>query len=306
MLLVFDSTQITHRLNFSSPQPNDPCHPLAAGQHPPTIIVIPPEMEMILFRAEGRAKYRQSTTAAPSRASQAKTGDTDLLITTEMDMKEVLPIDTRNATRTTEPSEMNRQGLGVGDVGDPAPTLSTIESFAPAVAVVEGESSASAALVKDLAPPADNGDSRTSGQDCSMKQYEFAEMLGQITASGRTSQVPLAAMTAKTLRKYCDALPTSGTVRLIRPSTPSGSGSPNVVVECFSSQSVMESPKEPIYSTLADVLESQPDKRYNLSAKGGKGIINRAKARGRELPPLLKAALELLIANSSEDTGPKT
>ena len=211
----------------------------------------------ILFRAEGRAKYCQSTTASPSRASQANTGDVDLLLTTEMDMK-------------------------------------------------NGESSASAALAKDSAPPGNKKDSKTNGQDSSTKQLEFAEMLSQITACGRTSQVRLAQMTAKTLRKYCDALPLSGTTRLIRPSTPSGSESLNVAVECFSSQFVMESPREPIYSTLAGVLESQPDKRYNLSAKAGAGIVNRAEARGRELPPLLKAALELLIANTSEDTEQKT
>jgi DNA (cytosine-5)-methyltransferase 1 len=35
--LVFDTTQITSAANFSNPQPGDPCHPLAAGAHPPAI-----------------------------------------------------------------------------------------------------------------------------------------------------------------------------------------------------------------------------------------------------------------------------
>lgn len=35
--LVFDTTQITSAANFSNPQPGDPCHPPAAGAHPPAI-----------------------------------------------------------------------------------------------------------------------------------------------------------------------------------------------------------------------------------------------------------------------------
>ena len=33
----FDTTQITSAANYSSPKPGDPCHPLAAGAHPPAI-----------------------------------------------------------------------------------------------------------------------------------------------------------------------------------------------------------------------------------------------------------------------------
>lgn len=35
--VAFDTTQITSRANRSNPQPGDPCHPLAAGGHPPAI-----------------------------------------------------------------------------------------------------------------------------------------------------------------------------------------------------------------------------------------------------------------------------
>ncbi|WP_371346058.1 DNA cytosine methyltransferase [Ancylobacter sp. IITR112] len=35
--IAFDTTQITSRANRSHPQPGDPCHPLAAGAHPPAI-----------------------------------------------------------------------------------------------------------------------------------------------------------------------------------------------------------------------------------------------------------------------------
>lgn len=35
--LAFDTTQITSASNYSRPKPGDPCHPLAAGAHAPTI-----------------------------------------------------------------------------------------------------------------------------------------------------------------------------------------------------------------------------------------------------------------------------
>lgn len=33
----FDTTQITSAANYSNPKPGDPCHPLAAGAHPPEV-----------------------------------------------------------------------------------------------------------------------------------------------------------------------------------------------------------------------------------------------------------------------------
>jgi DNA (cytosine-5)-methyltransferase 1 len=36
--VAFDTTQITSPENGSNPQPGDPCHPLAAGAHPPAIV----------------------------------------------------------------------------------------------------------------------------------------------------------------------------------------------------------------------------------------------------------------------------
>ena len=36
-VVTFDTTQITSHGNYSSPRHGDPCHPLAAGAHPPTI-----------------------------------------------------------------------------------------------------------------------------------------------------------------------------------------------------------------------------------------------------------------------------
>jgi DNA (cytosine-5)-methyltransferase 1 len=35
--IPFDTTQITSPSNYSNPKPGDPCHPLAAGAHPPAV-----------------------------------------------------------------------------------------------------------------------------------------------------------------------------------------------------------------------------------------------------------------------------
>jgi DNA (cytosine-5)-methyltransferase 1 len=37
MGIAFDTTQITSKANRSNPQPDDPCHPLAAKAHPPAV-----------------------------------------------------------------------------------------------------------------------------------------------------------------------------------------------------------------------------------------------------------------------------
>ena len=38
-VLPFDTTQITSGKNWSHPKYGDPCHPLASGQHPPTVVI---------------------------------------------------------------------------------------------------------------------------------------------------------------------------------------------------------------------------------------------------------------------------
>lgn len=44
-------------------------------------------------------------------------------------------------------------------------------------------------------------------------------------------------------------------------------------------------------SHLSQILEASPHPKYSLSAKACLGIVRRAEHRGKELPPLLKAAL---------------
>lgn len=52
-----------------------------------------------------------------------------------------------------------------------------------------------------------------------------------------------------------------------------------------------ECPSAENASHLSQILEASPHPKYSLSAKACLGIVRRAEHRGKELPPLLKAAL---------------
>ena len=54
-----------------------------------------------------------------------------------------------------------------------------------------------------------------------------------------------------------------------------------------------ESPSAAVVSSLSRILEDSPHPRYYLSRTACLGILRRAKARGKDLPPQLKEALML-------------
>ena len=164
-------------------------------------------------------------------------------------------------------------------------------------------SSPSAHLARTYQLPVEGQDSPAKGADSSMKQCDLFETsdLDLNTSSGKTWQGLSHQITATTLRQYCKALPTSGTMRCGQSSTLNGAECRSVAVECFCSASVTESLPEPIYSRLADVLLQSVETKYNLSAKAAAGILRRAEKRGKELPPMLAAARRLGIAEDTAD-----
>lgn len=60
-----------------------------------------------------------------------------------------------------------------------------------------------------------------------------------------------------------------------------------------SSLNVSEEPNVPVETKLSQILEENPDPKYNLTAKACAGILRRAERRGKQLPEALKAVLEL-------------
>lgn len=52
-----------------------------------------------------------------------------------------------------------------------------------------------------------------------------------------------------------------------------------------------EKPRKVIHTKLSQILERNPDPKYNLSARACQGILNRAEKRGKQLPEALERAL---------------
>ena len=113
-------------------------------------------------------------------------------------------------------------------------------------------------------------------------------------SSLRTSQGFSPLPTAATLRSFSQHWPTSGTASPGGYLTLATSESPNAAVEC----------------SLQDVLEVTPSPRYRLSSRAATGILRRAAARGRTLPPELEQALRSLArshdATAKASTPPPT
>ena len=63
----------------------------------------------------------------------------------------------------------------------------------------------------------------------------------------------------------------------------------------FSMHSFGESPKDGVESHLSQILEVNPHQRYCLSAKACQGVLTRASRRGKQLPEMLRIALEQMI-----------
>lgn len=62
-----------------------------------------------------------------------------------------------------------------------------------------------------------------------------------------------------------------------------------------------ESPNDVEESTLSQILEADAPQKYYLSAKACEGILRRAERRGKDLPPMLKTALEQQIGRERND-----
>ena len=60
-----------------------------------------------------------------------------------------------------------------------------------------------------------------------------------------------------------------------------------------------ESPSVAVESTLSSILEAYVQEKYYLSATACEGILRRAERRGKQLPEMLKLALEQQIARES-------
>ena len=67
-----------------------------------------------------------------------------------------------------------------------------------------------------------------------------------------------------------------------------------------------ESPRDASVSSLSSILEDNVPERYYLSVRACEGIIRRAAAKGKPLPPLLDQALRATMSLGRSSTIPRT
>ena len=72
----------------------------------------------------------------------------------------------------------------------------------------------------------------------------------------------------------------------------------------FSTRSFLEYHNGGAESRLSQILQGGQLRKYYLSAKACQGILNRAKRRGKELPEMLRIALEQQSASLNEPDAP--
>lgn len=144
---------------------------------------------------------------------------------------------------------------------------------------------ASRSRARTCPSPGSEPDLQESGQDSSLSSPESQMSFDQLGSSLKTSLGSSPLPTDETWESFSQRWPKSGTASAGEWSTLDTSEFPNDAVEC----------------SLSDVLEMTVPQRYALSARAAKGILRRANARGRELPPELQAALKSL-ARSHVDT----
>lgn len=126
--LPFDTTQITSTANYSNPKPGDPCHPIVAHGHAPTVAYVP-ELANTLkasgFDASGFDASEDGTGRQPALVTHVFPISTDAL--RGEGLAKTAQADAGGYVRLRNPA------LGMGEDGEPS---STIQAGAPpAIAV---------------------------------------------------------------------------------------------------------------------------------------------------------------------------
>lgn len=97
---------------------------------------------------------------------------------------------------------------------------------------------------------------------------------------------------------------TAGDIVFERRDGPMESGWSSMAIDLDDTDTInaSEMPNEPICVKLSDILEPAAPEKYNLSEKACRGILSRAAKRGKQLPDILKRALESIIRKHGGET----
>lgn len=125
-------------------------------------------------------------------------------------------------------------------------------------------------------------------------------LFDQDTWSGKTCPEHSAVTTEKTLPQYSKKQSGSSSRKpplclFLRKDGPQAVASwetDGALLGEYSMHSFGEYPSVAVESHLSQILEDKPHQKYYLSAKACQGILRRAERRGKELPEMLKTALE--------------
>jgi DNA (cytosine-5)-methyltransferase 1 len=150
--IPFDTTQVTSPGNYSSPQPGDACHPLAEGQHPSAVAYRddrgrgndnavegvtfplhaakgPSEQQVVAYRTSGNCGAMEQ--GDKTAALNCNSDPTQQIVTVPIDMRQASRGDKMTNNRPGG-SSGGPPGTGIGEDGDPAPSIA--ETHTPAVA----------------------------------------------------------------------------------------------------------------------------------------------------------------------------
>jgi DNA (cytosine-5)-methyltransferase 1 len=138
-------------------------------------------------------------------------------------------------------------------------------------------------------------------------EEEQMSLFDQDTWSGKTSQEHSAATEEKTLPPYSKKRSGSSSRKpplflYLKKDGPQADASwetDGVLLGEYSMHSFGESPKDAVESHLSQILEVDPHQRYCLSARACQGILTRVRRRGKQLPEMLRIALEQMIEAES-------
>jgi len=83
--IAFDTAQVTSPANYSNPKPGDPCHPLAAGAHPPAVAFQP------RIARNGRGNIGDVVNALQAQSGSTGKGDAAPCVATSMQVRRLTP-----------------------------------------------------------------------------------------------------------------------------------------------------------------------------------------------------------------------